>query len=61
MLMSHAQSGSHIWTCNILNNFFTEQTLLDESQASLPQRMTTPIYKLDSLSITPEEVEQTLK
>ena len=46
---------------NILNNYFTEQTLLDESQASLPQTMTTPTYNLDSLSITPEEVEQTLK
>ena len=46
---------------NILNNYFTEQTLLDDSQASLPQTMTTPTYNLDSLSITPEEVEQTLK
>ena len=28
---------------NILNNYFTEQTLLDDSQASLPQTMTTPL------------------
>ena len=46
---------------NILNNYFTEQTPLDERQASLPSTMTTPTYKLDSLSVTPEEVEQTLK
>ena len=46
---------------NILNNYFTEQILLDESQASLPHTMTTPTYNQDSLSVTPEEVEQTLK
>ena len=46
---------------NILNNYFTEQTLLDESLASLPQTMTTPTYNLDSLSVTPEEVALTLK
>ena len=41
---------------NILNTFFTEQTLLDESQT-----VTNTTYKLDSIIITPEEVRDTLK
>ena len=46
---------------NILNTFFTEQTLLDESQATLPQTVTNTTYKLDSIIVTPEEVRDTLK
>ena len=46
---------------NILNSFFTEQTLLDESQATLPQTVTNTTYKLDSIIVTPEEVRDTLK
>ena len=46
---------------NILNNFFTEQTLLDVSQATLPQTVTNTTYKLDSIIVTPEEVRDTLK
>ena len=46
---------------NILNNFFTEQTLLDESQATLPQAVKNTTYHLDSIIVTPEEVRDTLK
>ena len=46
---------------NILNNFFTEQTLLDDSQATLPQTVKNTTYKLDSIIVTPEEVRDTLK
>ena len=37
-----------------MNTFFTEQTLLDESQATLPQTVTNATHKL-------EEVRDTLK
>ena len=46
---------------NILNNFFTEQTLLDNSQATLSQTVKNTTYKLDSIIVTPEEVRDTLK
>ena len=46
---------------NILNNFFTEQTLLDDSQATLPQTVKNTTYKLDSIIVTPEEVRDTLQ
>ena len=46
---------------NILNNFFTEQTLLDDSKATLPQTGKNTTYKLDSIIFTPEEVRDTLK
>ena len=46
---------------NILNTFFTEQTLLYESQSTLPQTVTNTIYKLDSIIVTPEEVRDALK
>ena len=45
----------------MFNNFFTEQTLLDDSQANLPETMTIPDQNLDSLSVTPDEVKQVLK
>ena len=58
--------NGHIYTkekekANILNNFFTEQTLLDESKATLPQTVKNTTYKLDSIIVTPEEVRITLK
>ena len=46
---------------NILNTFITEQTLLDESQATLPQTVKNTTNKLDSIIVTPEEVRDTLK
>ena len=46
---------------NILNNFFTEQSLLDDSQATLPQTVKNTTYKLDSIIVTPEKVRDTLK
>ena len=32
---------------NLVNNFFTEQTLLDDSQGTLPQKVKNTTYKLD--------------
>ena len=46
---------------NILNNVFNEQTMLDESQATLPQTVKNTTYKLDTIIVTPEEVRDTLK
>ena len=46
---------------NILNTFFTEQTLLDERQATLPQTVKNTTLKLDSIIVTPKEVRDTLK
>ena len=46
---------------NMFNNFFIEQTLLDDSQANLPETLTIPDQNLDSLSVTPDEVKQVLK
>ena len=46
---------------NILNKVFTEQTLLDESQATLPQTVKNTTYKLDSIIVSPEEVRDILK
>ena len=46
---------------NILNDFFAEQTVLNEINASLPADSPQPPYGLDSLSTTPQEVEMILK
>ena len=46
---------------NVLNDFFVDQTLLDDSTASLPQTVNVPDYNLESLNISREEVESTLK
>ena len=46
---------------SILNEFFRDQTLLDDSQATLPQTKPLPAHKLDSVITTPQEVESTLK
>ena len=46
---------------NVLNDFFVDQTLLDGSTASLPQTVNVPDYNLESLNISREEVESTLK
>ena len=46
---------------NILNQFFTEQSTLDDSNASLPSINHALPYKLDSISITSLEVEDILK
>ena len=46
---------------NALNDFFAEQTHLNDSSASLPQTINVPDYNLDSLSVTVEEVESTLR
>ena len=46
---------------NILNNFFTEQTLLDDSQINLHQTVKNYTYKLDSIIVTPEKVRYILE
>lgn len=46
---------------NALNQFFTEQTILDESNAALPQATRVSPQNMESIFITPHEVESTLK
>ena len=46
---------------NILNQFFTDQTILDDSNASLPSFNQIPPDKLESISISAYEVEDILK
>lgn len=46
---------------NISNQLFTEQTLLDDSNATLPTLNHIPPHKLESISILPREVEDILK
>ncbi|MES9994314.1 MAG: reverse transcriptase family protein, partial [Candidatus Thiodiazotropha sp.] len=46
---------------NIFNIFFTEQTMLDETNASLPSMNYTPASTLSSVSTTPLEVESIFK
>ena len=58
-VMSPLNKNGQIYTeekekANILNNFFTEQTLLDDSQATLPQTVKNTTYKLGSIIVTPE-------
>ena len=43
-----------------LNDLFTQQTILDEHNASLPQTMTASLNNLMSFRITSDEVESTL-
>ncbi|MCG8077520.1 MAG: hypothetical protein JAY75_14945, partial [Candidatus Thiodiazotropha taylori] len=46
---------------NILNEYFTEQALLDESHVTLPLTNNIPSSILDTISVMPEEVELTLQ
>ena len=46
---------------NVLNNFFTEQTHLDETNASLPTATVTPLDTINTIITTPQEVESVLK
>lgn len=46
---------------NALNQFFTEQTILDESNSSLPSDTPPSPHKLETIFITVQEVESTLK
>ena len=46
---------------NILDQFFTAQTILDDNNASLPSVNQIPAYKLESISISAFEVEDILK
>ena len=46
---------------NVMNDFFAEQTVLNESNASLPADVPQLPYGLESLSTIPQEVELILK
>ena len=46
---------------NVLNIFFTEQTHLDETNASLPAATVTPPDTINTIITTPHEVESVLK
>ena len=45
----------------ILNDYFTEQSSLDDSNANLPADLNIPDFTLNSISITANEVESVLK
>ena len=45
----------------ILNDYFTEQSSLDDSNANLPADLNIPEFTLNSVSITANEVESVLK
>ena len=44
-----------------MNDFFVEQTILDESNATLPPNIDPPENKFNSISTSPHEVESILK
>ena len=46
---------------NILNQFFTDQSILDDTNSTLPPLNQIPQHKLESISISPYEVEDILK
>ena len=46
---------------NILNDYFTEQSSLDDSNATLPEDLDHPDFTLNSISVTANEVEAVLK
>ena len=46
---------------NILNQYFIEQTVIEEDNANLPTTLPLPAHKFDSIIVTPYDVELTLK
>ena len=46
---------------NILNNYFTEQSSLDDRNANLPTDLDIPDFTLNSIFTTANEVESVLK
>ena len=46
---------------SLMNDFFVEQTILDESNATLPPNIDLPENNLNSISTSPHEVESILK
>ena len=46
---------------NIQNDYFTEQSSLDDSNANLPAYLNIPDFTLSSISIAAYEVESVLK
>ena len=45
----------------MMNDFFVEQTILDETNASLPHNIDPPENNLNSISTSPHEIEYILK
>ena len=45
----------------LLNDYFTEQSSLDDSNENLPADLNIPDFTLNSISITANEVESVLK
>ena len=46
---------------NILNQYFIEQTVIEEENATLPITFPLPLQKFDFMTVTPDDVESTLK
>ena len=47
---------------NVLNDFFRDQTLLDDQNAEIPEVVPYPVlHNLDFISLTPDEVKSILK
>ena len=51
----------YIDKANILNQYFIEQTVIEEENATLPTTLPLPAHKLDSITVTPDDVESALK
>ena len=46
---------------NILNQNFIDQTVIEEENETLPTTLPLPAHKFDSITVTPDDVESTLK
>ena len=46
---------------NILNQYFIEQTVIEEENATLPTTLPLPAHKFDSITVTSDDVDQRLK
>ena len=49
------------YKANILNQCFIEQTVIEEENATLPTTLPLPAHKFDSITVTPDDVESTVK
>ena len=60
-VLIHQSYTDDLDKANILNQFFTDQSILDDTNATLPPLNQVPQHKLESISISPYEVEDILK
>ena len=58
---SDNSSSADTEKANLLNDYFTAQTFLDENNGSFPQTIPIHNYRLVSLTLLPTEVEEILK